>query len=91
MGTYSNTSGAWNKDDCTPCDIGYYCNAIAGGAPTGPCWGGYFCNETGSETPRKYAADPGNVPILHGSPHRIIKSYEVLLSFWSFYGPLKGL
>ena len=44
-GTFSNISGIWEKEQCTSCLPGYYCDTTGLSTPTGPCSSGYFCTE----------------------------------------------
>ena len=42
-GTYQPSTGALSKDDCRPCDPGYYCSLPGSELPDGPCHPGYRC------------------------------------------------
>ncbi|XP_062816991.1 zonadhesin isoform X2 [Anolis carolinensis] len=42
-GTYSNTSGLKNLNQCLDCPPGFYCDGTNTQAPSGPCKPGYFC------------------------------------------------
>ena len=57
-GTYSNTSGAANSQDCRECDPGYYCEKASGPSPEGPCYAGYYC-KNGAVTPKQFEVQPG--------------------------------
>ena len=43
IGTYSNITGLQSSNQCTPCDGGYYCNAVRLLQPSGMCSSGYYC------------------------------------------------
>ncbi|XP_039940848.1 multiple epidermal growth factor-like domains protein 6 [Hirundo rustica] len=42
-GTFSNTSGLRNLQECLDCPPGLYCDGTNNQAPSGPCAPGYFC------------------------------------------------
>ena len=60
LGTYSNVTGAVNEYDCTDCDKGYYCNSVAGGAPSGKCYAGYYCTGR-AKVPTQFSTEPGMI------------------------------
>ncbi|XP_062417147.1 signal peptide, CUB and EGF-like domain-containing protein 1 [Pungitius pungitius] len=41
QGSWSNTSGLRNREDCAPCLGGFYCNSVGLTKPSGPCVAGY--------------------------------------------------
>ena len=43
-GTYSNTTGLHNEDQCTDCTSGMYCEESGLTEPSGTCSAGYFCS-----------------------------------------------
>ena len=49
-GTFSNTSGLANEEECTPCLGGYYCSDLSQTEVSGICSGGFFCT-SGVDTP----------------------------------------
>lgn len=57
-GTYSNTSGAINVQDCRTCDPGYFCEKASGPSPEGPCYAGYYCSK-GAISPMENITDAG--------------------------------
>ena len=48
IGTFRNTSGGENKNDCHKCTGGEYCDRPAMTSTAGPCDAGYYCNENSS-------------------------------------------
>ena len=58
-GSYSNTEGATNVQDCRICDPGYYCEKASGPSPEGPCNPGYYCAK-GAISPNETEAEPGH-------------------------------
>ena len=63
IGTYSNVSGLWNEEQCTPCTPGFYCDAPGIVEETGPCAPKYFCsggakNAFWEECPAGYFCPP---------------------------------
>ena len=48
-GTYSPDTGLANDTQCTPCDGGFYCDALNATTITAPCQEGYYCR-SGSDT-----------------------------------------
>lgn len=48
MGTFSNTTELWSKDQCMNCTAGRYCGANGLTSTSGPCKAGYYCPEGSS-------------------------------------------
>ncbi|KAM8904697.1 uncharacterized protein AB9W97_008232 isoform 6-T6 [Spinachia spinachia] len=72
QGSWSNTSGLRNREDCASCLGGFYCNSVGLTKPSGPCAGGYYCVEgavtsaptdgvTGGPCPEGYYCPEGTV------------------------------
>jgi len=45
LGTFSNRTGLWDKDQCTNCTAGWYCGSNGLTSPSGQCRAGYYCPE----------------------------------------------
>ena len=43
IGSYSNSTGLSNVNQCIECDAGMYCESAGLTAPTGPCDAGFYC------------------------------------------------
>ena len=44
LGTFGNTTGLGQVDECTPCTGGYYCGTPGSPDPDGMCDPGYYCS-----------------------------------------------
>ena len=44
-GTFSNATGLYEWEQCSPCSAGYYCGIAGSTSPTAMCDAGYFCKE----------------------------------------------
>ncbi|CAB1347527.1 unnamed protein product, partial [Coregonus sp. 'balchen'] len=64
LGTWSNSTGLANQEECQPCPGGLYCDSNSLTAPTGPCTGGYYCLER-AVTPTPTDGSTGG-PCLEG-------------------------
>lgn len=76
-GTYSNTSGAINVQDCRTCDPGYYCEKASGPSPEGPCHAGYYCAK-GAISPKQNITDEGHYAPVGSSSQRpcLVGTYQ---------------
>nr|XP_009672374.1 PREDICTED: zonadhesin-like [Struthio camelus australis] len=67
-GTWSDSEGGRNLQECQPCPGGYYCNSSGLRAPSGHCSPGYYC-VSGAQTPAPTDGLSGApCPIRHFCP-----------------------
>ncbi|NXG34457.1 AB24G protein, partial [Dromaius novaehollandiae] len=67
-GTWSDSEGGRNLQECQPCPGGYYCNSSGLRAPSGRCSPGYYC-VTRAQTPTPTDGLSGApCPIRHFCP-----------------------
>ena len=69
-GTFSNSRGLRNIQECTNCTPGMFCNGSALTAPSGDCWPRYYCSGRAEHPAPQDGITGGNCTPGHYCPGR---------------------